>query len=73
MVETLMMSARLATVDLLKIKAFWYKGCDVTISVHDVTKRLLPRDRNHIENLVMWPKFGNSSIAIIEVIITLIL
>ena len=48
-----MMSAKLATVDLLKIKAFSYKGCDVIISVHDPTKRLLPRDRNHIVNVVM--------------------
>ena len=72
MVGILMMSAKLAAVDL-KINAFWYKGCDVIISVHDATKRLLPRDWNHIVNVFMWPKFGNSSITMREVIITLIL
>ena len=37
------MSAKLATVGLLKIKAFSYKGYDVTISVHDATKRISSR------------------------------
>ena len=73
MVEILMMSAKLPTVDLLKTKAFWYKGCDLVISVHDACKRLLSRYWNYIVNLVMWPKFGNCSITIREVIITLIL
>ena len=67
------MSAKLATAGLLKIKAFWYKGCDVIISVHDATKRILSRDSNHIVKVVIWPKFGNSSITMREVIITLIL
>ena len=59
-----MMSAKSATIDLLKIKAFWYKGCDVMISAHDATKRLSSCDWNHIVNAVMWPKLGNSSITI---------
>ena len=70
MVAILMMSAKLATVDLLKIKAFWYKGCDLLISIHDATKRLLSRDWNYIVNVVMWPKFSNSSITMREVILT---
>ena len=61
------------TVGLLKIKAFWYKGCDVIISVQNATKRIISRDSNHITNVVMWRKFGNSSITVTEVIITLIL
>ena len=42
------MSAKLATVGLLKIKAFSYKGCNVIISVHDATERILSRDSNHL-------------------------
>ena len=36
-----MMSAKLATVGVLKIKKFWYKGYDVMFSVYDATKRFL--------------------------------
>ena len=35
--EFLMMSAKLATLDLLDIKVFRNKGYDVIISVYDVT------------------------------------
>ena len=62
MAEILMMSAKLATLGLFKLKEFWYKGCDVIIYVYDATKRILSRDSNHIINVVMWPKFGNPSI-----------
>ena len=37
-VSTLMISAKLATLSLLKIEVFWSKGYDVIISVHDITK-----------------------------------
>ena len=50
-----MMSAKLTTLGLLRIKAFWYKGCDIIISLHDATKRILSCDSNHIANVVMWP------------------
>ena len=73
MVAILMMSAKMATLGLLKIKVFWNKGYDVIISVHDVTNKILSRDSNYIIDVVMWPKFGNSSISIREVIITSIL
>ena len=39
MVVTLMMSAKLATLGLLKIKVFWNKGYDVIISVYGITKK----------------------------------
>ena len=68
-----MMSAKLATPGLLKITVFWNKGYDVIISVDDVTNKILSRDSNYIIDVVMWPKFGNSSICIREVIITSIL
>ena len=70
MVTILMMSAKMATPGLLKIKVFWNKGYDVIISVHDVTNKILSRDSNYNVNVVMWPKFGNSSISVREVIIT---
>ena len=48
MAGILIMSAKLPTVGLLKIKTFSYKNCDIIISVHDVTKRILSRDSNHL-------------------------
>ena len=39
MVVVLMMSARLATLGLLKIKVFWNKGYNVIISVHDAANK----------------------------------
>ena len=73
MVTVLMMSAKMATSGLLKTKIFWKKGYDVIISVHDVIIPILSRDSNYNVNVVMWPKFGNSSISVREVIITSIL
>ena len=63
----------MAALGLLKVKVFWNKGYDVIISVHDVTNKILSRDSNYIIDVVMWPKFGNSSISMREVIITSIL
>ena len=68
-----MMSVKMATPGLLKITVFWNKGYDVIISVDDVTNKILSRDSNYIVDVVMWPKFGNSSISMREVIITSIL
>ena len=73
MVTILMMSARMATPGLLKIKVFWNKDYDVINSVHEVTNKFLSRDSNYIVDVVMWPKFGNTSISMREVIITSIL
>ena len=68
-----MMSAKLATLALFKIKVFWYKGYDVIIFVHDVTIKMLSRESNYIVDVVIWPKFGNFSISMREVIITSVL
>ena len=73
MVTILMMSAKMATVGLLKVTVFWNKGYDVIISVHDVTIQVLSRDSNYIVDVVMWTKFGNSSVSMREVIVTSIL
>ena len=67
------MSAKMATPGLLKIKLFWNKGYDVIVYVHDVTNKILSRDSNCVVDVVVWPKFGNSSISIREVIIISIL
>ena len=72
-VTSLMMSAKMATPGLLKIKIFWNKGYDVIIYVHDITNKILSRDSNYIVHVVMWPKFGNSNISMREVIIISIL
>ena len=72
MVTILMMSAKTPTLDLLKIKLFWNKGCGVIIFVHDVTNKILSRDSNYIVYVVMWPKFGNSRISTREVIFNFI-
>ena len=73
MVKILMMSAKMAFPDPFKIKEFWNKGYVVIISVHDVTRKSLLRDSKCIIDVVMWPKFGNSSISMSDVTITSIL
>ena len=73
MVATLIMSAKLVTLGLLKINLFWNKVYDIIIIVHDITNKILSRDSNYIVDVVMWPRLDNSSISIKDVIITLIL
>ena len=68
-----MMSAKTATLGLLKIKVFWDKGYDVIISVHEFPDKILPCDSNYNVDMFMWPKFGNCSISMREVIISSIL
>ena len=62
------MSAEMATKGL-----FWNKGYDVITFVDDVTNKILSRDSNYIVDVFMWPKFGNSSISMREVMTTSIL
>ena len=70
MVTILMISAKMATPGLLKAKVLWNKGYDVIIYVYDVTDKSLLCDLNYIVDVVLWPKFGNSSISMREVIMT---
>ena len=65
-----MMSVKMATPGLHKIKVYWKKGYDVIIFVNDVTNKILSRDSNYIVDVVTWPKCGNSSISMREVIVT---
>ena len=68
-----MMSAKMATPGLLKKMIFWKKSYDIIIPVDDVANKILSRDSNFIVDVFMWPKFGNSSISMREVITTSIL
>ena len=43
-------------------KVFWYKGYDVIISVPYVISKVLLRDSDFIVNLIVWPKFADSSV-----------
>ena len=54
-----MMSAKLATLDLLELKVTWNKGYNVIVFVHDVTNKILSRYSKNIVDVVIWPKFGN--------------
>ena len=49
MVTILMISEKMATLGLLKIKVFWNKGYDVTISVYDITKK-----NYHVTKFKLW-------------------
>ena len=73
MVTILTMLAKMATLGLLKVKLFWRKGYDVTISVHDITNKILSHGSNYTVDMFVCPKFGNFSIFMKEVIITSIL
>ena len=48
-----MVSAKIATLGLLKIKVFGNKGNDVIIFVHDITNKVLSRDSHFIVDVVM--------------------
>ena len=59
-----MMPPKLATLGLIKTKAFWNKGYDVIISVHGVANKILLRDSNYVnQSLVtlalLWEKLSN--------------
>ena len=52
MVTILMISAKLATPGLLKIKIFRSKGCDIIILDYDVTSKILSCDSNLVVDVV---------------------
>ena len=71
--KILMVLVKLATLGLFKIKIFKKKGYDVIIADYDVSNKILSHNSNYIKDMVMWPKFGNSSISMREVNIISIL
>ena len=68
MIATLM-SAKLATPGIAEIKIFWNAGYGVIKNVDDITKKL-SRDAKYIADLLMWLRFGNSSVSKREVFVT---
>ena len=72
MVTILIMSAKMATLALLKIELFLNNSYDVRISDTGVTKKTLPNESNYIVGVVMRLKFGTSGISMREVIISII-
>ena len=66
MVTILMMLVKVVTLGLLKIKIVQNKG-------YDVINKTLSRESNYSVDVVMWPKFGKSSIPVWRVVITSIL
>ena len=73
MITILMVSAKIAVLGLIQLKTFWNKSNDVKIFVYEVTKKNVLRDSNYIVDVVMWPKLGNWSISMGEVVITSVL
>ena len=65
-----MMSAKMTTLGLLKITEFWNKGYDIIIPINDIINKFLSRDSHYIVDVFLWPKVGNSSISMREVITT---
>ena len=63
-----MMSGKIASPGLPKATVFWNKGYDVIIPVDDVTGKILSHDSNYILDVFMWPKFGNCSVYLRDVI-----
>ena len=68
-----MMSAKMATPALLKIKVFWNKGYYVIFYVYEVTNKILSHDSNYILDVVKlyslfeewsWFKFHNLGLAL---------
>ena len=53
LVRILMMSAKIITPGLLKIRVFSNNGYDVIIYVHNVTSKILSCDSNYIIDVVM--------------------
>ena len=68
MIATLI-SAKLATPGIVEIKIFWNTGYGVKNHVHDITKTL-SRDAKYIVDLLMWLRFGDSSVSKREVFVT---
>ena len=50
---TILMSAKMATPGLLKIKFIRNKCYDIIIFFHDVSNKILSRDSNYIVDVVM--------------------
>ena len=59
--------------DIFLKKTFWNKGYDELTHIYDVTNTVSSCHSNYIVDIVMWPKFVNSSVSVREAIIPSIL
>ena len=73
MATILMVSTKRANLRFFKIKIFRNKGYGVKLSAHGVANKILSRDSYYIVDVVMRPKFCNSSTFMTQVITTSIL
>ena len=71
--KILIMSAKMTAQGILKTTIFWNKGYYVINHVHDITDKILSLDSDYIVDVTNWPKFGNYSISMKEIIIISIL
>ena len=69
---TILMLAKILTLDLVKIKVVWGKGYDLIISVCDVTNKVLSHNSNYVVDVVIWPKFSNSNMSMRKVITSIL-
>ena len=60
MVTIFMISGKMATPGLRKIKIFLKKGYEVIMFVNGINNNILSRESNYIVYLVPWPRFRNS-------------
>ena len=65
-----MMSPKVTIPGLLKKTVLFKKGYNQIAPVGDVTNKYLWHDSNYLVDMLMWPKFVNSSISMREVIPT---
>ena len=61
MVGYLTISAKLATLPILKIKISYSKGYDGKMFAYDIPNEILSRESKEIVDVLMWTKFGNFS------------
>ena len=69
----LIIPEKIAIPGFLKIMVFCNKGYFAKITVDNVTKKIVSLYSNYALDLLMWPKFGNSSISMRQVIATSVL
>lgn len=66
-IAVMIISVKLANPDLLQKTEFrkkdpWHQN------VEDATSKTLSRDPNYVIDIIMWPKFGNTSDSLGEII-----
>ena len=55
MATILMKSTKIATLGILRTKAFWNKDYNIIIFTDNVNNQIFPHDSNYTVDVVMWP------------------